>query len=101
MSTVILPNLSPAQADGLACVLCGADFLAPGAGAHRPVGRSASDSQVFACSSHTPGAVREAIARGRLLAAMDAPVSLTVTDQQAADVVLGLGRYSDAAGEVA
>ncbi|MGH3924751.1 MAG: helix-turn-helix domain-containing protein, partial [Pseudonocardiaceae bacterium] len=41
-------GLSAAQADGLACVVCSADFLAGGA-SHVPVGRSASGSQVFAC----------------------------------------------------
>lgn len=44
-------GLSPAQADGLACVVCGADFLTSEI-PHRPVGRSASGSQVFACHTH-------------------------------------------------
>lgn len=44
-------NLSPAQADGLACVMCGAEFLAGGE-AQWPVGRSVAGSQVFACASH-------------------------------------------------
>ncbi|MGH3659979.1 MAG: helix-turn-helix domain-containing protein, partial [Micromonosporaceae bacterium] len=44
-------ELSPAQADGLACVVCGADFLTV-AVARRPVGRSGTGSQVFACSEH-------------------------------------------------
>ncbi|PNG93478.1 hypothetical protein SMF913_28943 [Streptomyces malaysiensis] len=41
-------GLTPAQADGLACVACGADYLhihVP----HVPVGRSVTGSQVFAC----------------------------------------------------
>jgi len=42
---------SPAQADGLACVVCGADFLTVTV-AHRPVGRSETGSQTFACCSH-------------------------------------------------
>ena len=43
--------LTPAQADGLACVVCGVDFLTATV-AHRPVGRSETGSQVFACCSH-------------------------------------------------
>jgi len=42
-------RLTPAQADGLACVRCGVDYLTV-AVPHRPVGRSATGSQVFACS---------------------------------------------------
>jgi hypothetical protein len=42
-------QLNPAQADGLACVVCGADYLAVHR-AHQPVGRSLAGSQVFACS---------------------------------------------------
>jgi hypothetical protein len=53
----ILPNnpdrvftgLNPAQADGLACVHCGADYLTVPV-ERRPVGRSETDSQVFACA---------------------------------------------------
>ncbi|BCM69019.1 MULTISPECIES: hypothetical protein [Streptomyces] len=42
-------HLSPAQADGMACVVCGANFLQSKI-ASVPVGRSPADeSQVFAC----------------------------------------------------
>lgn len=44
----IITGLTPVQADGLACVACGADYLrirVP----HVPVGRSVTGSQVFAC----------------------------------------------------
>lgn len=41
-------SLSPTQADGLACVGCAVNFLAVPT-VRRPVGRSATGSQVFAC----------------------------------------------------
>jgi hypothetical protein len=44
----ITTGLTAPQADGLACVVCGADYLriqVP----HVPVGRSVTGSQVFAC----------------------------------------------------
>jgi hypothetical protein len=44
-------QLTAAQADGLACVECGADFLRSRV-PHVPVGRSQTGSQIFACSSH-------------------------------------------------
>ena len=46
--------LTPAQADGCACVVCGRDFrgLDDAPPAHRPVGHSATGSQVFACAYH-------------------------------------------------
>ncbi len=43
-------RLTPAQADGLACVVCSADYLTVRV-PHRPVGRSRTGSQVFACSA--------------------------------------------------
>ena len=53
-------DLTPAQADGLACVVCGRDYLdrtedtAFGSAAVRlPVGRSRNGSQVFACTEPT------------------------------------------------
>lgn len=49
-------GLTGAQADGLACVVCGADYLLPGSAAHVPVGWSGTGSQVFACVSHGGGA---------------------------------------------
>jgi hypothetical protein len=45
----IFTVLSPSQADGLACVVCGADFLRVLV-AHVPMGRSLTGSQVFACA---------------------------------------------------
>ncbi|WP_273943746.1 hypothetical protein [Kutzneria chonburiensis] len=42
-------QLTPAQTDGLSCVVCGTDYLTV-AVPHRPVGRSATGAQVFACS---------------------------------------------------
>jgi excisionase family DNA binding protein len=65
----VLDGLTDAQADGLACVVCAVNFLHPGSGSHVPVGRSHTGSQVFACTSHTPAAVREATARRRALLA--------------------------------
>jgi hypothetical protein len=44
-------GLTSEQADGLACVVCGADFLIAGA-PRRPVGHSWNGSQVFACTDH-------------------------------------------------
>jgi hypothetical protein len=45
-----ITQLTPAQADGLSCVVCGADYLTVRV-PHRPVGRSATGSQVFACTA--------------------------------------------------
>jgi len=42
------PDLTPIQADGVACVVCGCDYLTTRV-TSRPVGRSALGSQVFAC----------------------------------------------------
>ncbi|MFC0539894.1 hypothetical protein [Kutzneria chonburiensis] len=44
----IIAGLTPVQADGLACVACGADYLRVRV-PHVPVGRSVTGSQVFAC----------------------------------------------------
>ena len=44
-------GLSPAQADGLACVVCAVDYLEHNT-PRRPVGWSQSGSQVFACCEH-------------------------------------------------
>jgi len=54
-------GLSPAQADGLACVVCAADYLEHNT-PRRPVGWSQSGSQVFACCEHR--AVRHAVGGG-------------------------------------
>ncbi|WIY01854.1 hypothetical protein QRX60_48945 [Amycolatopsis mongoliensis] len=44
----IVAGLTASEADGLACVACGADYLRVRV-PHVPVGRSVTDSQVFAC----------------------------------------------------
>ena len=54
-------GLSPAQADGLACVVCAVDYLEHNT-PRRPVGWSHTGSQVFACCEHR--AVRHAVAGG-------------------------------------
>ncbi|MCQ4082239.1 hypothetical protein NGB36_16900 [Streptomyces sp. RB6PN25] len=54
--------LTPAQADGLACVVCDADFLRV-AVAHVPVGRSDTGSQVFACKGACALRVAEEVER--------------------------------------
>jgi hypothetical protein len=49
----IITGLTTWQADGLACVACGIDYLhvrVP----HVPVGRSVTGSQVFACVGCRP-----------------------------------------------
>ncbi len=48
MDERIWTGLSPAQADGLACVICAHDFRIRGS-VSVPVGRSHTGSQVFAC----------------------------------------------------
>jgi hypothetical protein len=45
---IALTALTALQADGLACVTCGASYLTA-ATPHVPVGRSVTGSQVFAC----------------------------------------------------
>jgi hypothetical protein len=50
----IITRLTPLQADGLACVVCGADWLRVRV-PHVPVGRSVTGSQVFACVGCRPG----------------------------------------------
>lgn len=59
----IITGLTPQQADGLACVLCGTACL-DNPVPHRPIGRSTSGSQVFACSHCDPHIVA-ASAEGR------------------------------------
>ena len=44
----VITGLSPWQADGLACVVRGADYLRVRA-PHVPVGRAVTGSQVYAC----------------------------------------------------
>jgi len=55
-------ELTPRQADGMDCVLCGADFLTTGV-SHQPVGRSEGGSQGFACTQHDSGEARAEVAR--------------------------------------
>jgi len=54
-----ITELTPIQADGLACVVCGADYLR-GRVPHVPMGRSATGSQVFACIGCCPDDARRA-----------------------------------------
>jgi excisionase family DNA binding protein len=58
-TTAPTTHLSDAQADGLACVICGANFLVDKVTRY-PVGRSHTDSQVFACVSHRDGLAGDA-----------------------------------------
>jgi hypothetical protein len=58
-SRPIWPGLSPAQAEGLGCVVCGADYLRV-ATPHVPVGRSVTGSQVFACVGPCAAEIAEA-----------------------------------------
>lgn len=48
LDTIITTGLTALQADGLACVVCGADYLRVGV-PHVPVGCSVTGPQVFAC----------------------------------------------------
>ena len=49
MAERVWTELDVAAADGLACVVCGRDFRLRRSPARRPVGRSHTGSQVFAC----------------------------------------------------
>ena len=49
----IITGLTALQADGLACVTCGADYLRVRV-PHVPVGRVVTGSQVFACVGCCP-----------------------------------------------
>lgn len=53
----IIAGLTALQADGLACVACGADYLRVRV-PHLPVGRSVTGSQVFACVGCCPDDAR-------------------------------------------
>ncbi|MGH3565440.1 MAG: hypothetical protein ACRDRH_05310 [Pseudonocardia sp.] len=55
----IITGLTTLQADGLACVTCGTDYLTVAA-PHVPVGRSVTGSQVFACVGCCPDKVQRA-----------------------------------------
>lgn len=54
--------LSGAQADGMACLVCKADFLNEQI-PNRPLGHSYTGAQVFVCSSHNPTEVDQAANR--------------------------------------
>ena len=58
MDERIWTGLSPAQADGLACVICAHDFRVRGS-VSVPVGRSHTGSQVFACVDRCARAAAE------------------------------------------
>ncbi|TVT48389.1 hypothetical protein FNH05_18000 [Amycolatopsis rhizosphaerae] len=49
----LIAELSAPQADGLACVVCGTDYLRARV-PHLPVGRAMTGSQVFACVGFRP-----------------------------------------------
>lgn len=55
----VIDELTPVQADGLACVVCGADYLRVRV-PHVPIGRSTTGSQVFACVGCSVDDVRRA-----------------------------------------
>lgn len=55
----IIAGLTALQADGLACVVCGAHYLGVRV-PHVPVGRSVTGSQVFACVGCCPHGVLRA-----------------------------------------
>lgn len=59
----VLAGLTEAQADGLACVICGTDYLRVRL-AHVPVGRSLSGSRVLACVGRCSAAARRESAPG-------------------------------------
>ncbi|MFC4002493.1 hypothetical protein ACFS2C_08870 [Prauserella oleivorans] len=59
----IIAGLAALQADGLACMACGADYLRV-RGPHVQVGRSVTGSQVFACVGYCPDDVRRATGGG-------------------------------------
>lgn len=45
----IIAGLTDAQAEGLACIICGRDYLCPRGSRSIPVGHSVTGSQLFAC----------------------------------------------------
>ncbi len=66
-------NLSAAQADGLACTVCSADYLrvcVP----HVPVGRSETGSQVFACKGACALRAKHLDSTAAFLASIEADV---------------------------
>jgi len=54
---MIITGLTDLQADGLACITCGADYLMVPT-PQVPVGRSAPSSQVFACVGCCPEGIQ-------------------------------------------
>ena len=56
----VITGLTPLQADGLACVVCGANYLRTRV-THTPVGRSLTGSQVFACTGCRPADERHEV----------------------------------------
>ncbi|GDY32908.1 hypothetical protein [Gandjariella thermophila] len=48
----VITGLTATQADGLACIICGLDYLRIPGSVSVPVGRSMTGSQVFACVDH-------------------------------------------------
>jgi hypothetical protein len=64
----VFHDLTTAQADGLACVWCGTDYLTARV-ATRPVGRSETGSQVFACVAQCADAFNADAVQGQQMAA--------------------------------
>ena len=60
IAAVVWQNLTPMQADGLACVVCRINYLVEGR-ACQPVGRSHTGSQVFACAGECVQAAGDAL----------------------------------------
>lgn len=90
-------GLSTAQADGMACVVCGADYLTvrvPGV----PVGRSETGSQVFACtgrcrdSVHGPTGGLPAWWAERLRLLLDALGEVAVSPAERASLAIVAGQ---------
>lgn len=49
-AAVVWPDLTPMHAEGLACVVCGSNYVIERHRTRTPVGRSAAGAQVFACT---------------------------------------------------
>jgi hypothetical protein len=62
----IWANLTDVQAAGMACVVCRIAFLSPRPGAQVPVGRSVTGSQVFACTSHAISQLTDVVVSGEV-----------------------------------
>ncbi|OLT40008.1 hypothetical protein BJF85_06610 [Saccharomonospora sp. CUA-673] len=61
----IITGLTSAQADGLACVVCGRDYLRASGAVSLLVGRSLTGSQVFACEGRCGEVAGADLTKGR------------------------------------